>query len=103
MDTSELYLHSNLSLSYSMKTLENFQGQIKKQPLNTFQFSPFYFLKGQQYKEIIWPSFQTTPEFHKLGDRVITVNNFHSKISFGQLGTIVGIYKDQIEVLLDVI
>lgn len=47
------------------------------------------------------PCMIQSPIFHKLGDRVVIVNNFHSHISFGKLGTVVGMYKDQIEILLD--
>lgn len=50
---------------------------------------------------MIWPGFEKQPENHQVGDRIIFVNQFHENLSFGSLGTIVGIYDKQIEIILD--
>lgn len=35
-------------------------------------------LRSQPYKEIVWPILKSMPKYHKLGDRVVVINNFHS-------------------------
>lgn len=49
----------------------------------------------------IWPNLNKNPTYHKLGDRVVFINNHSSHINFGELGTIIGIYSSNIEVLFD--
>lgn len=49
----------------------------------------------------IWPNLSKIPPYHKLGDRVVFVNNHSSHINFGELGTVIGIYNRKVEILFD--
>lgn len=50
---------------------------------------------------ISWPPLISTPNSHSLGDRVININPDETNIVFGVLGTVIGEFKESIEVLLD--
>lgn len=47
------------------------------------------------------PKIQFRPFYHKLGDRVVYIYNSSKNCNFGCVGTIIGIYKDKIEVMWD--
>ena len=38
---------------------------------------------------------------HKLGDRIVIMNNHHNFIQQGALGTIVAVYRNNVEILFD--
>lgn len=62
---------------------------------------PSYIMKYNPYEINIMPKMLFSPFYHKLGDRIVFINNSSFRINYGSLGTIIGIYKDRIEVLWD--
>lgn len=60
-----------------------------------------FYLKYDAYTINILPKMQFKPQYHRLGDRVVFIFNSSKKANFGQTGTVIGIYKDKIEVVWD--
>ena len=58
-------------------------------------------MKYDPYHVNILPKMLFKPQYHKLGDRVAYVYNSSKSSNFGQIGTVIGIYKDRIEVVWD--
>ena len=104
---SGLLLRPALSRTYSISTifekliefrtsLSNKSVSLDSQPILVTDILPC-----RSSSDVIWPILKTNPPFHSLGDRVISINTRDSDIQFGMLGTVIGEYKDCIEVLLD--
>ena len=92
-------LHTNYSMDVVNDQLVNFklpQPRENNQPIN-----PVYLLKYCAREDVVWPPFGTRPYYHEEGDRVAFINSQHPAIKFGMLATVIGVYKDLIEILFD--
>ena len=106
-DHSNLLLQPALSRHYSIDTIINKilsksgKGKTKEQdPLPGIKVTNLITKSGNS--SITWPPLLRKPPFHSLGDRVVHINPDNFDLKFGQIGTVIGIYKEKIEVLLDV-
>ena len=106
---SSLFLEAALSRNYSMTIIENKlinlhkQNEIKNQnedkknePIKLTNL-----IIKTPYSSILWPLLNRKPQFHSLGDRVVHINPDSNHLRFGVTGTVIGLYKERIEVLLD--
>lgn len=100
---SNLMLLPSLGVSYSIDVVNNQLANfnLPKSKAQDYPLNPFYLMKYSAREDMIWPPFGTRPYYHEEGDRVAFVSSQHSEIKFGVLGTIIGVYKEMIEVLFD--
>jgi 5'-3' exonuclease len=101
--------HSNLQLMPSL--CFNYSMDFVQQQLANLNFGnkPFkmeplvvpFLMKFCSYEDVVWPPFGVQPYYHEEGDRVAFVNSQHQAIKFGVCGTVIGVYKEFIEVLFD--
>lgn len=100
---SSRFLHNSLSIYYTRETIESkltrFQHDAPAQP--PFEPSPFDTVADLRYNECLWPALSRKPDYHTIGDRVIVLSSHNSNAKFGELGTIIGVYKESIEVIFD--
>lgn len=105
-DHSNLLLQPALSRHYSIDTIlskivKNSVGQAKEQTKKGGEIKISHLIIKSGNSSITWPQLLRKPPFHSLGDRVIHINPDNQDLKFGLIGTVIGIYKEKIEVLLD--
>lgn len=100
---SNLFILPALSMASSMTVVNESLARARfgKRPQRDTRIDPVFLIKYSPYEEIIWPPFNQAPYYHELGDRVAFINSQHAYIKFGSLATVIGVYKEQIEVLFD--
>jgi hypothetical protein len=102
---SNLLLQPALSRHYSIDTIINKilsnSKQRKKSNIEKTPIKVTHLITKSGNASITWPPLLRKPPFHSLGDRVVHINPDNQDLNFGLTGTIIGIYKEKIEVLLD--
>ena len=83
-----------------LKMIKKLTSPLKQKTKNEKNLKKSFYLKNSK-KVQIYPKLKSCPKAHNLGDRIIFTNNYSKKITFGQTGTIIGIYNDKIEILFD--
>lgn len=108
-DYSNLMLLPSLHFSFPMDVVNDSIAQMRLPASKTNpadksdqkQLNPIYLMKYAPNLEVVWPPFGVKPYYHEEGDRVAFVNSQHAFIKFGSLATVIGVYKDVVEVLFD--
>jgi hypothetical protein len=104
-DHSNLLLQPALSRHYSIDTIINKilnHSEPKPTPnLEKPKIKVTHLITKSDNASITWPPLLRKPPFHSLGDRVVHINPDNFDLNFGLTGTVIGIYKEKIEVLLD--
>ena len=104
---SSLLLRPALSRSFTINTIQkkltHFESSASnsvssKAPPSISITDLISYVPGQA---IAWPPLISNPPSHSLGDRVANIDPDGTDIVFGAVGTIIGEFKDEVEVLLD--
>jgi hypothetical protein len=102
-----LLLRPSLSRSYSIDTIADKLSYFESSATNSTsskknpEISISNLINYVPGKGICWPPLNSTPNSHSLGDRVVNINPDSSDIVFGVVGTVIGEFKEEVEVLLD--